>query len=129
MDLSNKRFLLFGGAGFIGSQVLDLLIQEPVREIVVFDKVLRRENIVGAIKTGRVKLFEGDVTRADEVASVMDGIDGVFHLAALPINSCVKTPRSCVEINIWGTFNILEAAQKAGVKKIVFSSASAVYGD
>jgi len=129
VEFDDKRFLVVGGAGFVGSHVVHLLAREPVREIVVFDKTLRRENIASAVASGKVKTCEGDVAQADAVARVMQGIDGLFHLAALPINACVKMPRSCFDINVVGTFNVLEAAQKAGVKKLVFSSASAVYGD
>lgn len=129
MELSEKHFVIFGGAGFIGSHVVSLLAREPVERIVVFDKVVRRENLAPALASGKVKVVEGDVTQIEQVASVVGGVDGIFHLAALPINACVQMPRRCVEINVVGTFNILEAAQKAGVKKIVFSSASSVYGD
>jgi len=129
VEISNKRLLVIGGAGFVGSHLVNLLAREPVREVIVFDKVIRREHMVAALASGKVKSCEGDVARLDQVAPVMEGIDGVFHLAALPINACVKMPRLCIDINVVGTFNVLEAAQKAGVQKIVFSSASAVYGD
>jgi len=129
MKLTGKRFVTFGGAGFIGSYVTGLLAREHVKEVLVFDKTIRKENIAPALATGKVRVVEGDVIQADQVAAVMEGVDGVFHLAALPITSCVKMPRLCLEVNVLGTFNVLEAAQKAGVEKIVFSSASSVYGD
>ena len=129
MEIRGKRFVIFGGSGFIGSHVANLLALEPVKEILVFDKFIRREKLATALATGRVKVIDGDVNQAEQVADVMDRVDGVFHLAALPITSCAKMPRLCLEVNVLGTFNILEAAQKAGVKKIVFSSASSVYGD
>jgi UDP-glucose 4-epimerase len=129
MEITGKRFVIFGGAGFVGSNVANLLAREPVNEVLIFDKVIRKENLAPALATGRVQTMEGDVARAAEVIAALQGKDGVFHLAALPINSCVEMPRACFDINVLGTFNILEAAQKAGVKKIVFSSASSVYGD
>lgn len=129
MEITGRRFIVIGGAGFIGSHLTDLLVREPVKEVIVFDKVIRREKIAPAFATGKLRVVEGDVTQAEDVASAMKGIDGVFHLAALPISSCVRIPRLCLEINVLGTFNVMEAAQKAGVKKVVFSSASSVYGD
>jgi UDP-glucose 4-epimerase len=129
MRLGDKKFVVFGGAGFIGSHVVHLLAQEPVKEIVVFDQIIKAEKLEGALATGKVKLLQGSIVEPREVEAVMSGVDGVFHLAALPIIPSIKAPRSCVDVNILGTFNIIEAAQKAGVKKIVFSSASSVYGD
>jgi len=129
MEIRDRRFVIFGGAGFIGSHLADLLSRQAVKGITVFDKRITKQLIARGQETGKVEVVEGDVTHVDQVAAVMDGADGVFHLAALPINSSAHMPRLCVDVNVLGTFNVLEAAQKAGVKKIVFSSASSVYGD
>lgn len=129
MEIRDRCFVIFGGAGFIGSHLADLLSRQAVKGITVFDKRVTKQIIACGLETGKVEVVEGDVTHVDQVAAVMNGADGVFHLAALPINSCAHMPRLCVDVNVLGTFNVLEAAQKAGVKKIVFSSASSVYGD
>jgi len=129
MEIRDRRFVIFGGAGFIGSHLAALLSRQAVKGITVFDKRVTKQIITCGLETGKVEVVEGDVTHVDQVAAVMNGADGVFHLAALPINACAHMPRLCVDVNVLGTFNVLEAAQKAGVKKIVFSSASSVYGD
>lgn len=129
MEIRGKRFLTIGGAGFIGSHLVNLLGRESPKEIIVFDKLIRNENLAPALSTGKVRIVEGNVTEVKQVAAVMDGVDGVFHLVALPINACEKMPRSCIEINVLGTFNVLEAAHRAGTQKIIFSSASSVYGN
>lgn len=129
MNLADRRFVVFGGAGFIGAHLTHLLARQPVAEVVVFDSLVRDEVLEPALKTGKVRIIQGDVVRSADVSKAVGDADGIFHLAALPINSCVKMPRDCVEVNVLGTFNILEAAQKQGAKKIVFSSASSVYGD
>jgi len=129
MEITGKRLAIFGGAGFIGSHVANLVARESVKEVLICDKVIRKENIAPALATGKVRVMEVDVTQADQVSRLMEGVDGVFHLVALPIAACEKMPRSCIEINVLGTFNVLEAAQSAGIQKIVFSSASSVYGN
>jgi UDP-glucose 4-epimerase len=128
MELEGKRFLVTGGSGFIGSFVVEQLADAGAAEIVVFDKVLRPENLAG-VANGRVRTIEGDVTSPDEVAKAMEGVDGVFHMAVLPLGPTIETPRLGLEVNVVGTFNVIEAAQRAGAGKIVFSSASSVYGD
>ena len=128
MELGGKRFLVTGGSGFIGSFVVEQLVDAGAAEVVVFDKVVRAENLAG-IANGRVRTVEGDVTDPDEVARALDGADGVFHMAVLPLGPTIESPRLGLEVNVVGTFNVIEAAQRAGVGKIVFSSASSVYGD
>jgi UDP-glucose 4-epimerase len=128
MELEGKRFLVTGGSGFIGSFVVEQLAHAGAAEIVVFDKVVRPENLTG-VANGSVRTIEGDVTSPDEVARAMEGVDGVFHMAVLPLGPTIETPRLGLEVNVVGTFNVIEAAQRAGAGKIVFSSASSVYGD
>lgn len=129
MQFDGKRFLVTGGSGFVGSHVVDQLIAANVAEVVVFDKVIRRENLEESLQSGRVRMLEADVTDVDSVYQAMQNIDGVFHLAVLPLGQCVDSPRRCLDVNVVGTFNVIEAAQQLGVHKIVFSSASSVYGD
>jgi UDP-glucose 4-epimerase len=128
MQISGSSFLVTGGSGFIGSHVVDRLVAEGA-SVVVFDKRIREENLGEALDSGRVRTVEGDVTDAAAVRAAADGVAGVFHMAVLPLGPCSEDPRRCVEINVGGTLNVLEAARDAGAKKVVFSSASSVYGD
>lgn len=129
MNITNQKFLVTGGSGFIGSHIVDLLLAEGASEVIVFDKLVRNSNLIDSLSSGRVRIEQGDITDVACLEKIMQGIDGVFHLAVLPIGPCVNNPRACVDINIVGTFNVIESAHKAGVKKIIFSSASSVYGD
>ena len=129
MRLEGKRFLVTGATGFIGSFVVDALVDARAAEVVGFDAQPRPENVAGARERGNVTLLEGDVRNVDALRRAAEGVDGVFHLAVLPIRPCVEDPRLCLDVNVVGTFNVLEAAQRAGVQKVVFSSASSVYGD
>jgi UDP-glucose 4-epimerase len=129
--LNDSRILVIGGAGFVGSHIVDQLTQEPVGEIVVLDNLVRgtRENLATAGKDSRVKIIDGSITDQSLLRELMTGTDYVFHLAALWLYECVHQPRSALEVNVVGTYNVIEAAQEAGVKKVVYSSSASVYGD
>jgi UDP-glucose 4-epimerase len=129
MEIGGSTFLVTGGSGFIGSHVVDRLVAEEAAEVVVFDARPRAENLTEALASGRVRLVEGDVGDEAALAEAMAGVNGVFHMAVLPLGPCSEDPRRCVDVNVVGTFNVLDAARKAGVQKVVFSSASSVYGD
>ena len=131
MNLAGQKIVVIGGAGFIGSHLVDQLLEAPVGEIVILDNFVRgtRANIAGAVRDPRVTVRDGSITDLPLLASVLDGAAGVFHLAALWLFECVHQPRSAVEVNIVGTFNVVEACQRAGVRKIVYSSSASVYGD
>lgn len=128
VELKRKRFVVTGGSGFIGSHVVGRLLEAEAAEVVVFDKVVRNEAL-RSFGNGAVRIIEGDVTDAAEVSKATEGADGVFHMAVLPLGPTVENPRLGLEVNVVGTFNVLEAAANAGVQKVVFSSASSVYGD
>jgi UDP-glucose 4-epimerase len=130
-DLADSRVLVIGGAGFIGSHLVDQLLGEPVREIVVLDNFARgsRRNLEQALRDPRVSLVEGSIADAGLLDRLMTGTDYVWLLAALWLFECVHEPRAAVEINVLGTFNVLDAAHRAGVKKVVYSSSASVYGD
>ena len=130
-ELENSRILVIGGAGFVGSHIVDQLLDEPVREVVVLDNLVRgtRKNLSSATADERVSIVEGSILDTDLLGELMADTDYVFHLAALWLYECVHEPRSAVEVNIVGTFNVIEAAQAAGVKKVVYSSSASVYGD
>ena len=129
MEIGGSTFLVTGGSGFIGSHVVDRLVAEQAAEIVVFDAHPRAENLKEAVASGRVRLVEGDVGDQAALAEAASGVDGVFHMAVLPLGPCSEDPRRCLDVNVVGTFNVLDAARRAGVRKVVFSSASSVYGD
>ena len=123
--------LVIGGAGFIGSHIVDQLLAEPVREIVVLDNFVRgaRHNLSAALEDERVSLVDGSIGDVGLLDELMSGTDYVWLLAALWLYECVHEPRSAIEINCVGTFNVIDAAQRAGVKKVVYSSSASVYGD
>src|SRR5438132_8816553 len=123
MEVGGKRFLVTGGSGFVGSHLVDRLVDGGAADVVVFDKVPKPENLKGALERGTVTILEGDVTDVASVKRATDGIDGVFHMAVLPLGPTVEQPRLALEVNVVGTFNVFEAAQEAGVEKVVFSSA------
>jgi UDP-glucose 4-epimerase len=129
MEVAGKKFLVTGGSGFVGSHLVDLLVEQGASEVAVFDKAIRAENLAAARERGKVTLLEGDVTDVESVRRAVDGADGVFHMAVLPLGPTIEQPRLGLEVNVVGTFNVFEAAQRAGVSKVVFSSASSVYGD
>ena len=133
MELSGKKVLVIGGAGLVGSHVVDELLQTDVRGIVVYDNFFRgsMDNLRGALEDPRVSVFShgGDILQRDILDKAMEGVDGVFHLAALWILQCHEYPESAFDVNVRGTFNVIMAAIKQKVKRIVYSSSASVYGD
>ena len=118
--------LVTGGTGFIGSFVVERLLEEGA-DVIVFDATPQPANLGELAR--RVEIVEGDVRDVEAVARAVEGAAGVFHMAVLPLGPTIAEPRLGLEVNVVGTYNVLEAAQKAGVRKVVFSSASSVYGD
>lgn len=133
MDIRGKNFLVIGGAGFIGSHLVDQLVKEDVGEIRIYDNFTRgsEENLADALKDPRVKIFElgGELLHRDILDAAMKNVDGVFHLAALWLLHCYDYPRSAFEVNVGGTFNVIEAMLNNGVQRLVSSSSASVYGD
>ena len=128
--LTNSRILITGGAGLVGSHIADLAAAESVAEIVVLDNFVRgrRENLAQAMSKARVTVIEGDIRDTKLLAEVMDGIDVLFHQAAIRITQCAEEPRLALDVLATGTFNVLEAAVKARVKRVVAASSASVYG-
>lgn len=133
MDIRGKRLLVIGGAGLIGSHTVDALLQEDVGEVVVYDNFARgvQENLSDALRDPRVRLYEagGDILQTDILGAAMDGVAAVFHFAALWLLHCHDYPRSAFDVNIRGTFNVLEACVANNVERLVYSSSASVYGD
>ena len=133
MDMKGKNFLVIGGGGFIGSHTVDKLLTEDIGEVVIYDNFFRgsEENLANALKDPRVKIFEagGDILHSDILNQAMTKKDGVFHFAALWLLQCQEFPRSAFDVNIRGTFNVMEACLNQGVERLVYSSSASVYGD
>jgi UDP-glucose 4-epimerase len=133
MDLRGKTLVVVGGAGLIGSHTVDRLLREDVKEIVVYDNFVRgtRENLANALRDPRVKIYDvgGDIMQTDILQSAFDGADGVFHLSALWLLQCHEYPRTAFDVNVRGTFNVMEACVAKGIKRLVYSSSASVYGD
>lgn len=133
MDIRGKKFVVVGGAGLIGSHAVESLLEHDVKEILVYDNFVRgrQENLAVALKDPRVRIYDvgGDILQSDILESALDGADGVFHLAALWLLQCHEYPRSAFDVNVRGTFNVMEACVKKGVKRLVYSSSASVYGD
>lgn len=133
MDLKGKRVLVIGGAGLIGSHVVEELIETDAAKVVVYDNFCRglRENLQTALRDPRVEIFPlgGDVLHTEILDVAMQGADAVFHLAALWLLHCHEFPQSAFDVNIRGTFNVLEACRRNRIERLVYSSSASVYGD
>ena len=132
-DIRGRSILVIGGAGFIGSHVVDALLQEDVKQVIVYDNFCRgtRANLSAALKDPRVRIFEigGDILHTDILHAAVKEADYVIHLAALWLLQCHDYPRSAFDVNIQGTFNVLEACRDHGIERLVYSSSASVYGD
>src|SRR5690349_5461255 len=128
--MKDKRILITGGAGLIGSHIADLAAKEKPAEIVILDNFVRgrRENLAQAVATAPVTIVEGDIRDRKLLAELFDGIDIVFHQAAIRITQCAEEPRLAFEVLAAGTFDVLEAAVNAKVKKVVAASSASVLG-
>ncbi|MCC6175837.1 MAG: NAD-dependent epimerase/dehydratase family protein [Chloroflexi bacterium] len=131
IELRGARVFVTGGAGFIGSYIVDQALAAGAERIVVVDDFVRgrHENLARAIMTGRVHVVEGDIRDAALVNGLMAGCDLVFHQAALRITQSAEEPIRAIEVMINGTQHVLEAAVRHGVKKVLAASSASVYGE
>jgi UDP-glucose 4-epimerase len=131
MDLVEKRIVVIGGAGLVGSHIVDQLTLEPVKEIVIYDNFVRgtHANLAKAMTCPKVRVAEASITNRHAVRRELDRADGVFLLASLWLGECADDPRSAWEVNAMGTWNVVEACRDLGVKRVVYSSSASVYGN
>lgn len=133
MELEHSKVLVIGGAGFIGSFVVAELLKENVAEVIVYDNFARgkREYLSISLLDKRCKIFPigGDIRETDILNKAMEGVDYVICLSAMWLLHCKDFPRTAFEVNIAGTFNVLEACVNRKIKKLIWSSSASVYGD
>ncbi len=133
MEVAGARVVVIGGAGFIGSHVVEELLASGAGEVVVYDNLTRGKtsNLSTALRDPRCTVFPdgGDIREVDVLDRALQGADAVVHLAAMWLLHCKDYPRTAFEVNVAGTFNVLEACVKNGVKRLVYSSSASVYGD
>jgi len=133
MKLKGSKVLVIGGAGFIGGFVVKEVLKHDVKELIIYDNFARgkQENIAESLKDPRCSVYPygGDVREIDILDTAMKGVDYVFHLAAMWLLHCKDYPRTAFDVNVGGTFNVLEACVKNNVKKLISSSSASVYGD
>jgi UDP-glucose 4-epimerase len=131
MQIDGANILVTGGCGLVGSTTVDLLLRDSSpNRIVIFDNLNRGSlaNVEAALNDPRVTLVKGDIRDVDALKEVTDGMDAVIHMATLRITACAAEPREALGVMCDGSFNVLEAAQAAGVKKVVTASSASIYG-
>lgn len=128
--MQGKRVLITGGAGLIGSHIADRLVEEGPSEIIVLDNFVRgrRENLAYAAANARLTIVEGDIRDRALIAETFEGVDVVFHQAAIRITQCAEEPRLAFDVLALGTYNVIEGAVRAGVSRIVAASSASVLG-
>jgi UDP-glucose 4-epimerase len=129
-ELLRGRILVTGGAGLIGSHIVDALLRGGARDVVVFDDFSRGrlQNLSEALPSGNVRIVEGDIHNQRDVQGAVAGADLVFHQAAIRITQCAEEPRLAKEVLVDGTFNVLEACVAAKAKRVVAASSASIYG-
>lgn len=133
MNIAGKHIVVIGGAGFIGSHVVEELLATDVGRVTIYDNFARgkRSNIAKQLEDPRCTVFAdgGDVREIDVLNAVLKDADGVIDLAAMWLLHCKDYPRTAFDVNIAGVFNVLEACVANGVERLVYSSSASVYGD
>jgi UDP-glucose 4-epimerase len=133
MKITDSKILVIGGAGFIGSFVVAELLKENVREVVIYDNFARgkKEYLAESLKDTRCSIFSvgGDIREIDILNTAMKSMDYVICLSAMWLLHCKDFPRTAFDVNIAGTFNVLEACVNNNIKKLIWSSSASVYGD
>lgn len=132
-DLRGKTIGVIGGAGFIGSHVVDELLTRDVKQVIIYDNFCRgtMDNLTVALRDPRVRVFEagGDILHSDILSQAIGESQCVVHLAALWLLQCHEYPRAAFDVNVRGTFNVIEACRDHAIERLVYSSSASVYGD
>ena len=130
LNLTNKKILITGGAGFVGSWTCELLLAENPAKITIIDNMIRgrRENISKIIKEDCVELIEGDICDYALLSSLVADADIVFHLAALRITHCAENPRLAFDVMAKATFDLLELCVKHNIERVIVASSASIYG-
>lgn len=131
MSYERATFLVTGGAGLVGSTLVDqLLVRYPQAMVRVIDNLTRGTmlNLEQAMATGRVEFIRADISDYGQIRPHFDGVDVVFHQAAIRITRCAEVPRECLDVLVVGTFNVAQACVEAGVKRLIAASSASVYG-
>jgi UDP-glucose 4-epimerase len=131
LDLTGSRIFITGGAGFIGSHICDILLDEGVEEVILLDNFQRGNpgNVAKGLASGRVTLIEGDMCDKPLLADLMGrDIDYCFHMAAMRITQCVQEPRQAIGVMINATYDVLDHCVQKKIKKLVMASSASIYG-
>ncbi|WP_073052809.1 SDR family NAD(P)-dependent oxidoreductase [Kaistia soli] len=128
--LNGARVLVTGGAGFIGSHIVDQLVTAGCREIVVIDNMIRGRaaNLAGALKSSRVEIIEGDIRDTALMERLVANTDTVFHQAALRITHCAAEPDEAMQVMVDATYRLLRLCTECNVRKVVMASSASIYG-
>ena len=130
MKLEGTRVLVTGGAGFIGSAIVDQLLQKNCEKIVAVDNFVRgrRDNLQKSLRHNHVSLIEGDIRDSALMDRLIEDSNVVFHMAALRITQCAAEPRLAKEVMVDATFDVIEKCVKHKIAKVVAASSASVYG-
>lgn len=130
MKIEGSKILVTGGCGLIGSTTIDQVLAENPAKVVIYDNLVRGSlnNVAHLMNDPRVELIKGDIRDVEATRKVTEGMDAVIHMATLRITACAAEPREALEVMCDGTYNVLEAAHLAGVKRFVTASSASIYG-
>ncbi len=130
MKIKGNKFLVTGGAGLMGSNIADRLVAGGASKIILLDNFVRgsMHNIEEVLQDPRVELVRGDIRNLDLLMELADGMDGIFHMAAIRITACADNPRDAMEVMLMGTHNVLQAAVEKNAGRLLYASSASVYG-
>ena len=131
MKIEGGTFLVTGGAGFIPSHLIEMLLDKGAGRVVSFDNFSRgrKENLLEVLKSEKFDFYEGDLRDTKLLNKIIEGVDAVFHMASMCLSYCQENPLDGFDVNVNGTFNLIEACVKNKVKRFVYSSSSSIYGN